>query len=274
MPGWLADFLAGSGIKIADAIWNTCMMAIGGLLVKSPQSFSEPTWSFVNGTLYPWALSIGLSLLNLFLIIGWLRALTRLHENITLEMTVDALIKVVVTNVLFLNIKTIILKLFSIASLMAGTAFVMQSPTLISKDLDMGAVLFYNLFGILYILAAIVCSLMIFLTVYGRYIRLYLLVIAAPFALPTLIGGEEAKRTFYSWLRTFILNTFEIVMIAIVMVICFKLISGGVTLYETTNAFAEAGDGMFDALNSLFTMVLMTASVKGVNSFMAKTFGL
>ena len=150
----------------------------------------------------------------------------------------------------------------------------MQSPTLISKDLDMGAVLFYNLFGILYILAAIVCSLMIFLTVYGRYIRLYLLVIAAPFALPTLIGGEEAKRTFYSWLRTFILNTFEIVMIAIVMVICFKLISGGVTLYETTNAFAEAGDGMFDALNSLFTMVLMTASVKGVNSFMAKTFGL
>ena len=91
MPGWLTEFLAGQGIKLADGIWNASMKLIAGLLTKSPQSFSSPAWSFVNGTLYPFALSIGLSLLNLFLIIGWLRALTRLHENITLEMTVNAL---------------------------------------------------------------------------------------------------------------------------------------------------------------------------------------
>ncbi len=274
MPGWLADFLAGSGIKIADAIWNASMTAISGLLTMSPQSFSASAWDFVNGTLYPWALSIGLSLLNLFLIIGWLRALTRLHENITLEMTIDALIKVVVTNVLFLNIKTIILKLFSAASLMAGGIFTLQAPTLVTEDMDVGAILFYNLFGILYILTAIVCSIMVLLTVYSRYIKLYLLVVAAPFALPTIIGGDETKRTFSSWVRTFLLNTFEIVMIAIVMVICFKLIGSGVSLFEKGNFAVEATNGFIDALNGLFTMVLMTASVKGVNSFMAKTFGL
>jgi len=274
MPGWLADFLAGSGIKIADAIWNASMTAISGLLTMSPQSFSASAWDFVNGTLYPWALSIGLSLLNLFLIIGWLRALTRLHENITLEMTIDALIKVVVTNVLFLNIKTIILKLFSAASLMAGGIFTLQAPTLVTEDMDVGAILFYNLFGILYILTAIVCSIMMLLTVYSRYIKLYLLVVAAPFALPTIIGGDETKRTFSSWVRTFLLNTFEIVMIAIVMVICFKLIGSGVSLFDKGNFAVEATNGFIDALNGLFTMVLMTASVKGVNSFMAKTFGL
>ena len=274
MPGWLTEFLAGSGIKIADAIWNASMKLIAGLLTKSPQSFSSPAWSFVNGTLYPFALSIGLSLLNLFLIIGWLRALTRLHENITLEMTVNALIKVVAANVLFLNIKTIMTSLFSTATLMTGTVFTLQAPTLVTEDLDLGAALFYNLFGILYILAAIVCSFMILITVYSRYIRLYLLVVSAPFALPTIVGGEEARRTFISWLKTFLLNTFEIVMIAMVMVICFKLISGGVSLYEQGNVAVEAANGMLDALNGLFTMVLMTASVKGVNSFMAKTFGL
>ena len=115
---------------------------------------------------------------------------------------------------------------------------------------------------------------MILITVYSRYIRLYLLVVSAPFALPTIIGGEEARRTFISWLKTFLLNTFEIVMIAMVMVICFKLISGGVSLFEQGNVAVEAANGMLDALNGLFTMVLMTASVKGVNSFMAKTFGL
>ena len=274
MPGWLTEFLAGSGIKMADAIWNASMALIAGLLTRSPQSFSSPAWSFVNGTLYPFALSIGLSLLNLFLIIGWLRALTRLHENITLEMTVNALIKVVAANVLFLNIKTIMTSLFSTATLMTGSIFTLQAPTLITEDLDLGAALFYNLFGILYILAAIVCSFMILITVYSRYIRLYLLVVSAPFALPTIIGGEEARRTFISWLKTFLLNTFEIVMIAMVMVICFKLISGGVSLFEQGNVAVEAANGMLDALNGLFTMVLMTASVKGVNSFMAKTFGL
>ena len=186
----------------------------------------------------------------------------------------NALIKVVAANVLFLNIKTIMTSLFSTATLMTGTVFTLQAPTLITEDLDLGAALFYNLFGILYILAAIVCSFMILITVYSRYIRLYLLVVSAPFALPTIVGGEEARRTFISWLKTFLLNTFEIVMIAMVMVICFKLISGGVSLFEQGNVAVEAANGMLDALNGLFTMVLMTASVKGVNSFMAKTFGL
>ena len=127
MPGWLQDFLTGTDMALASGIWNTAMKAVSGLLVMSPQSFSSGTWAFVNGTLYPFALSIGLSLLNLFFIIGWLQTLTRLHENITLERTVDALIKVVFANVLFLNIKTIIRELFHVASLMTGSVFPVQS---------------------------------------------------------------------------------------------------------------------------------------------------
>ena len=58
------------------------------------------------------------------------------------------------------------------------------------------------------------------------------------------------------------------------MVICFKLIGSGISLFENGNFAEQATNGFADALNGLFTMVLMTASVKGVNSFMAKTFGL
>ena len=274
MPGWLQEFLTGTDMALATGIWNAAMKAVGGLLTMKPQTFSSGTWAFVNNTLYPFALSIGLSLLNLFFIIGWLQALTRLHENITLERTVDAMIKIVLANVLFLNIKTMIRELFTVASLMAGSVFTLKAPTLTTNDIDVGSVLFYNLFGILYIIAAIVCSFLILLTVYGRYIRLYLLVVSAPFALATIVGGEEARRTFISWIKTFLLNTFEIVMIALVMVICFKLTEKGVNIFEKGNVAAEAVNGFWDALNGLFTMVVMTASVKGVNSFMAKTFGL
>ena len=255
MPGWLQEFLTGTDMALATGIWNAAMKAVGGLLTMKPQTFSSGTWAFVNNTLYPFALSIGLSLLNLFFIIGWLQALTRLHENITLERTVDAMIKIVLANVLFLNIKTMIRELFTVASLMAGSVFTLKAPTLTTNDIDVG-------------------SFLILLTVYGRYIRLYLLVVSAPFALATIVGGEEARRTFISWIKTFLLNTFEIVMIALVMVICFKLTEKGVNIFEKGNVAAEAVNGFWDALNGLFTMVVMTASVKGVNSFMAKTFGL
>ena len=274
MPGWLQDFLTGTDMALASGIWNAAMKAVSGLLIKKPQAFSPGTWAFVDNTLYPFALSIGLSLLNLFFIIGWLQALTRLHENITLERTVDGLIKVVLANVLFLNIKTMIRELFSVAALMTGGVFTTQAPKLVANDIDVGSVLFYNLFGILYVIAAIVCSFLILITVYGRYIRLYLLVVSAPFALSTIVGGEEARRTFISWLKTFILNTFEIVMIALVMVICFKLTEKGIAVFEKGNVAVEAANGFWDALNGLFTMVIMTASVKGVNSFMSKAFGL
>ena len=63
-------------------------------------------------------------------------------------------------------------------------------------------------------------------------------------------------------------------MIALVMVICFKLTESGVNIFEKGNAAVEAVNGFWDALNGLFTMVVMTASVRGVNSFMGKTFGL
>lgn len=274
MPGWLQEFLTGTDMALASGIWNASMKAVSGLLTMTPQTFSSGTWAFVNNTLYPFALSIGLSLLNLFFIIGWLQALTRLHENITLERTVDGFIKVVLANVLFLNIKTMIRELFTVASLMAGSVFTVQAPTLVTSDIDVGSVLFYNLFGILYVIAAIVCSFLILLTVYGRYIRLYLLVVSAPFALSTIVGGEEARRTFVSWVKTFLLNCFEIVMIALVMVICFKLTEKGINIFEKKNIAVEAVNGFWDALNGLFTMVVMTASVKGVNSFMSKTFGL
>ena len=36
----------------------------------------------------------------------------------------------------------------------------------------------------------------------------------------------------------------------------------------------EAVDGFWDALNALFTMIFMTASVKGVNSLLAKALAL
>ena len=214
MPEWLFDFLSGPTIKIAEAIWNSSMRLIIKLVCSTPQKFSTGTWAFVKENLYPWAEGIGLSALNLFFMIAFLKAVSNLHQNITLEMVIEAMVEVVVANVLYLNILNIMTTIFSISSAMAKEVFTIDAPDLKVEDMDIGSALFYQLFGLLFILAAIVCSFLMLWTVYSRYIKLYLLMILAPFAMSALVGGQEIERSFYAWMRTFLLNAFEIVVIA------------------------------------------------------------
>lgn len=68
-------------------------------------------------------------------------------------------------------------------------------------------------------------------------------------------------------MRTFLLNAFEIVVIALTMVISFKLIGAGISLFDGKNIVTSMVDGFWDALNSLFTMILVTAAVKVVLSY-------
>ena len=81
MPEWLFDFLSGPTIKIAEAIWNSSMRLIIKLVCSTPQKFSTGTWAFVKENLYPWAEGIGLSALNLFFMIAFLKAVSNLHHT-------------------------------------------------------------------------------------------------------------------------------------------------------------------------------------------------
>ena len=86
MPDWVTNFFGGFSIGLANTIWKAAMALIGGLLGTPPQDFSPDAWNFVERTLYPWSLSIGVSMLNLFFLIAICRAVSDLHHNITLEM--------------------------------------------------------------------------------------------------------------------------------------------------------------------------------------------
>lgn len=277
MPDWLVEwfssFFNGVGIGMASNIWNAAMKAVTAVITSTPQEFSAGTWRLVEEKLYPWSLGIGLSLLNLFFMIAIWQAVKNFHQNITTEMVVEALVKIVAANILFINIMPLIKSFFEIAALMTGEVLTMEAPGLIVDDLDMGSALFYLLLGTGCLLLSIICGGMILLTVYGRYIKLYLLVLLAPFALPALIGGHGVEHTFHAWLKTFLANVFEIVVIALVLVLSWKLIQGGISLF-TADGVLSSFDGGIQVINSMLTMVLVTVSVKTANSFLSRAMGL
>lgn len=278
MPAWFASFIASLlasevFFQLGKAIWDVLISVSTGLLKTNPAQFSNATWLYVTEELYPWAQGIGILSLNLFLLIGFCRSAENLKERVNLEMIIETLMKVVILNVLLLKGLTLIRQIFAMASAMAEVVIGIETPASFSQDVDLGSELFQWLFGLIYFIVAIICGILILFTLYQRYIKLYLLVVCFPLAVPTITGGRRIEDTAYAWFRSFIGNTFEVVVIALVMGISGKLI-GGVSVFTSDNVILAQFDGLAQALNSMIQMILMAVSVKGASSFMSKTFNL
>lgn len=277
MPSWIESFMSdslmyGPFYAIADMIWNAVMGVIGLLMGTTPQEFSPEAWTFVTDVLYPWAEAIGASSLNMFFIIGWFRSVSNLRENLAMERMMEALMKLVILNVLLLSGLTFMRAVFNITGGLAGGIARIEPPALFTSDVDAGSRLFFFLFGFIYFLVAMICAIIILLTVYGRYIKLYLLVVFYPLAMPTLIGGKGVEGTSYAWLRTFLSNAIEIVAIALAMAIAGRVISGIAPF--TSGVVMENFDGFGQAINSLVYMILMASSVGTTSRLMNRAFNL
>lgn len=269
----LSDVLYGPFYALAYSVWQWCMGIATGIIGTTPEDYSRTAWTYVEDTLYPWATAIGVSLMSLFFIIGFCRAASNFKENITLELCIESMIRLVVLNILLQKGFDLISRFFSMSSALSEDLMEMQHLAFYTGDADWGAHLFWWMFGLLYFLIVVVCGVIIVLTLYGRYIKLYLLVVFFPLAIPTMAGGRGVDATAVAWTKSFLSNTFEIVVIALVMSISSMLIAG-----TSTPGADLVGSGTFDgfgrAFAAMLNVILMAASVKGASAFMNKSFAL
>lgn len=271
-------FFDGLGIMVqpfyffSAALWNAMMDLIGLTAGQTPDSFSQTTWQYVTNDLYSWTFAIGAVLLNISFYIGFIRQAGNLKQNFTLEIFVECCIKVVLGNFLMVSAIQLMELFFSIAATLAGGILLDTPVIFIQADMDVGSILFYMMFGFLFFGVCIVSSGTIFLCVYGRYLQLYLLAGTAPIALSTLPGGPGLSQTAYAWIRTFFAKAFEIVLITMALAIAAKMCNS--INFGAMEGVAGSFDGALQALQNICTMVLLTASVKGMDVFMKRVFAL
>lgn len=267
-----ADVLFQPFYYFGVAVWDFMLALIGLTAVQTPSSFSSSAWNYVCNDLYPWTSAIGATLLNISFYIGFIRQADNLKQNVTLEIFVECCIKAAIGNALMVSGLTLMRSLFGIAGGLAGN-ILLETPVIFAQeDTDLGSVIFYAFFGIIFFAACIACSGIIFLTVYGRFLQLYLLAGTAPLAWGTLPGGPGMAQTAYAWLRTFLAKAFEIVLIVIAIVITSKMCNS--INFGSMEGVAGVFDGAVQALQNICTMVLLTASVKGMDVFMKRAFAL
>lgn len=268
----LFEMCLGNGFfyNLGICIWNWTLSIIGLVTSTTPQSFSSEAWTYTTTTVLDFSMGIAASLLNIFYLIGIIRLSTNLKEAFTLEVFVDSVLKVLLGNLLILSGKELIVILFDIASISAS-AFLLDVTTFAQTDVDTGSILFNWAFGLMFMIVCLVCAVMIFMTLYNRYLWLYMLVAVYPFAFSTLPGGRGINNTASAWTRTFLAKTLEIVVIAIAVSIASKLCMA-IDFGSMTGLAAEL-DGAIQTIQSMLTMIILTASVKGTDTFMRRTFG-
>lgn len=274
---WLSDAVmntfSGNGFfyNLGVCVWNWALSLIGLVASTTPQNFATDAWTYTTTTVLDFSMGIAATLLNLFYYIGIIRMSTNLKEAFTLEVLTDSIIKMLLGNLLILYGIDFIIILFDIASISAD-AFLLNVVSFAQTDVDAGSIMFNFVFGIIFFIVSLVCSFMIFMTLYNRYLWLYMLVAVYPFPFATLPAGRGVNSSASAWLRTFISKTFEIVVIAIAVSIASKMCNA--INFGTMEGLAAELDGAIQTLQSMATMIILTASVKGTDLFMRRAFGL
>lgn len=267
----LQQLLSSTGLfSPATLIWNCCMAVLTGFMPVGPHNFAPEAYSYVTTEVLPVTLSMGITLANLFFMIGFFRESADLRKNFTWEILIYSLMKVLLVNVLLMNGIIIIREFFSVASYLSANIMLSDVPDITPPTSDIGAMLLYWVLGLVYLIVAVVCLFLIFQTIGSRYLNLYLMICTYPIAIATIPGGHGIDRTASSWIRTFIAKTFEVVIMSLAIVLSGKIMEG-VNLFYGANT---ADNEMLSVITNLFHMAFMAASVKGAESFLQRAFGL
>lgn len=268
----LAFLANGVFFLLGDTVW-TCMTGMAfGVLTETPDSFSSGAWNYIVNSIYPVTLSVGTVLLNLAFMAGIFRQASDLKQNLTLEIFLGLAVKLLFANVLMQSGISIMRGLFQSAAAFTSEINASATITTLPDDIDAGMTLFGCLFGIFYFLVCAICGGLIFISVYGRFLHLYVMVACAPLALPFLAGGQGVERTGGAFIRTFMGKCFEVIIIALFLSVGMKLCRS--VDWVKIEGIGGWFDGMTQCLQNMMTMILMAASVKSAESFMRKIFGL
>ncbi|MBO5521639.1 MAG: hypothetical protein J5973_08200 [Eubacterium sp.] len=275
MPGWFTEFLGIARMfSGADMVWKFCMTLVFLLMGQTPSSMSPEAWNYVTGTVYPWFTTIGVTLLNLFFMAGFIRQSTNLRENMSMEVFVEQVIKVIIANILIVSAVPLIQNFISGAGLLSQDILSAGYPEIFSAEVDAGAVIAYVLFGLIYIILSALCGIIILVEVLGRFLNLFLLTAFAPVAFSTLAGGRGIENTAFAWIKSFLTSVFQIVVIALIIRIGSLMITGGAFGSMETSGAESWFDGFGDVLFSMITMVFMATAVKGADAFLKRALDL
>lgn len=265
---WLTGFIAPTyalGVRVWNFVLAMCLMsgAIG------PADYPE-AWDYTVNTLNPFFTAIAATMLNMFFYIGFCRQVGNFKESMTLETGMNILFKMVLGNAGINSVMYFVRWIFNITNTSARVLMDISDISFDMYDLSSGEMLFFAMFGIIFLVVALAASATIFITLYTRMVHLCLLAATGPLAISCIPGGPGIQNAAGAWIKELISKSFSIVVIIMGVALISKMASGS----DFWGMNAPEVVWVVDYVKNMFLMMLIAAFVKGADSFIKKTFGI
>lgn len=261
--------------------WTAASTKVITYCTQNPVSFGGDgsAWGVVV-TLYDSFKGIGVGLLTMYFLMGWLRESIDIRNNFSLENMFRFFLRLILTATAIDSLLTIIQEVLALsAGLALEVGAQMPDSVTVSGLFDSimadqtggGCVAtgFICLIGGLVGGAVIiVCGFTILISVIGRFFKIYLVIPFAPMALASFAGGNGLSQSGISWIKTFLGYCLEIIVIALSLVISF-------TMFGDTNSFFGSEEtAILRICEMIMPMIVAVTCVKGAETTVRKCLGL
>ena len=266
---WLSDGIT-DFVEGAFKLFKSTLKMVFDLLGANPTSGTyKGAWSTVTN-LYDIFSVIGYSLVIVFFLYGFLRDSVDIRQELHLESIIKLFIRFIIT----INVMNVFI---TYIPQFCGWAITMLNATKSAFKFDTGKVVSqlnseYNtlvmfFIGILIWIICLACSVIVVYTCFGRFINFYLLIPFGSIAISTIAGGGQLSQTGFSYIKSLLVYTFEIVAMGVVLAITGSFLSGSVLVD------AKSG-GAWLLLEVIVKMITITAALKGADATIKKAFNM
>ncbi len=254
------------GLNILNNYYNKIVT----VLTTSPENLYSSVWSAmknINGYLT----AIGVVLVVIFFYIGLTKQVIRLEELRRPANFFGAFIRLALAEAIVMNSSTLLLKVMEIlqgcisgvANLFGGfgssSGRFMAIPSqlfTLAGDVNWGTGLLICILALLGTVIIWGLSLIMLVTVYVRFFKIYIYAAISPLPLATF-GGENSERTGRNFLMSFIGVGLQGLIIAIAFIIFSKMTSSGFTV----DSSASATSNMFNYLGTLLLQLILLVTM-------------
>lgn len=281
----LGDNILNTFINWICSVWNVFMDIAWGLIGQTPQEVSPDSWTMVTGSMMDMFTAIGVGLLIVFFLIGYISNVMDLKDELTYEKVVMLLVQLVVVQVAFLGTTRLIPLACNAAKgivtgfrLTGGTQGIHLSADDLSsipwEDMGLWTTMVGLLLAFVAMIVAFICGGVIVWGVLGRVFKIYILTPISAVPLSTLAGGSRIQRPAINWIKEFLIAVFEVVIIAIVLNIGAKFIGSNIL----ANYFQFSEDDVLQQtctgiVMMMINMGVVAGAVKSSESILRKIFG-
>ena len=220
--------------------------------------------------------------MTVLFLINFVKETADIRHNTTLESAFVMMMKLIVGNVVLLNLKEIILlivsmeqNLLEIVAPSGNVSLQLTIPGLDDWEISVQGTILGIMMGLLFLIVALAGVIVILWTAYSVFFKLFFYIATAPLAMSTILGTQGMSHSAYAWIKTFLCALGEIAGIVLVLRLGAALVNaqGFFPAMPSGGVWDLLGPQIWGGLQCTLSIIIITGAVKSVDSMIRRAFG-